>query len=113
MVPRELKIAIDFDDTITADPLMFKFIIAAIKASGHIPFIVTYREDSEGDRFYNDKVYNNKDVEQFAKETELTVYYTSKVQKREYMASLGVFPDIWMDDKPEAICNYKDCWNFS
>jgi ribosomal protein S8 len=93
-----MTIAIDYDDTCTTDLKMFSQIIKIMKASGHNPIIVTMRYDHEEDNFLNNirSTSNNG----------INVYYTGRKAKQEFMAQLGIYPDIWIDDNPITI--FKD-----
>ncbi len=92
---RSLLIAIDFDDTLTADPELWKHFIDSAKKRGHRIICVTARRDTE---------YNRETVDSFMYENgiELYTYFTSLSSKVDHMAKLGLKVDIWIDDNPRA-----------
>ena len=90
-------IAIDYDGTITEDLKMFVGIIALIKKSGHTPIIVTMRY-----RYEEDNILNNM-VSKLG--NDVSVYYTCRKAKKDFMLSLGISVNIWIDDRPDWIFN--------
>ena len=81
-------IAIDFDGTYSADPELFDVFIAKAKNHGHSVFCVTFRDAEKHGRV---------DI------PGVEVFYTSGILKAEYMASVDLIPDIWIDDMPHLI----------
>lgn len=90
-----MTIAIDYDGTITEDHEMFADIIRVMQRAGHNPIIVTMRYESEKDGFLK-HIEENKNIK-------VSVYYTGRKAKIDYMAKLGIFPNIWIDDNPQWI----------
>lgn len=91
-----MKIAIDWDETFTADREFFQDFIMLARKYGHKTYIVTMRSSqldaiSEAD----DLLYNY----------ETDIIYCDGQPKRKICESLGHFFDIFIDDKPEGICN--------
>lgn len=94
----ELTIAIDFDDTFTADPDAWRDVIRILRHSGHRVICVSARRDD------------------FANRRELTEALPSGVDvllaydtpKRNFAASRGYDVNIWIDDKPECIPTTED-----
>lgn len=84
---KQLKIALDFDETYTEDPLLWDKFVATVKQHGHDIRFVTFRYpvESEG-------------IEKAAKKLEIPIIYTSRQQKRMFWDA-----DIWIDDHPELI----------
>ena len=82
-------IGIDYDDTYTADPEMWSEIMRLMSARGHIPLIVTFRDESLPGHRIDDIRHE--------------VFYTAGVPKAEYMLRQGIEIDIWCDDWPELI----------
>jgi hypothetical protein len=80
-----MLIALDHDGTYTADPLMWDALIFAALNRGHQVVCVTMRYPHE----------------QVALPCE--VIYTSRKAKAAHMATLGLAPDVWIDDKPQWI----------
>lgn len=93
---RKLKIAIDFDDTISADPEMWFEIMCLMFRYGHDVRIVTARWDVDG---------LNLDIRTFlmGSEEDFPVIYCGGVQKAAKCKYLGWEPDIWCDDFPAGI----------
>jgi hypothetical protein len=88
-----LTIAIDFDDTLTADSQLWIKFIESAKALGHRCICVTARRDTED---------NNETINDWMTMhgISLRVYYTGLRSKVEHMALIGVKVDIWIDDDP-------------
>lgn len=87
------KIALDFDNTITADPeLWFEFVKAA-QLRGHDVRIVTFRHGGG----------NNMDIALFNAGLNLPVIFTSGSPKWDFCHNLGFKPDIWIDDNPRWV----------
>lgn len=85
-------IALDWDGTITQDIMAWtEFVINMTKRS-HEVIIVTMRYPSEQENI---------------KETTIgilcKVYYTSRRAKAEFLSTLDIFPDVWIDDNPNAV----------
>ena len=79
-------IGLDFDGTITADPVFWAAFVRLLRDHGHDAAITTYRSAGAG----------NEDVEQFASDNQLAVYYTDAQQKATCFKA-----DVWIDDMPE------------
>lgn len=88
-----MNIAIDFDDTFTADPDMWKLFIRSAYENGHNVFVVTWR--SEGERFEVDLEVPANFI--------MAKHFTARKAKRKYMEDKGIYIDIWIDDNPAAI----------
>ena len=88
-----MLIAIDFDDTLTADPIMFRTLIAVLKSFGHHAVCVTARRDTDE---------NLEWVSDWMRENDIDLYthYTALASKVEHMERIGVKVDIWIDDDP-------------
>ena len=88
-----MLIAIDFDDTLTADAKLWRVFICAAKTIGHRVICVTARRDTE----------SNRDIVMAwmrENEIELSTVYTNLGSKVDHMARIGVKVDIWIDDDP-------------
>lgn len=89
-------IAIDYDDTFTANPPFWRAVIALAHASGVTPIIVSCRDRTE------------EDIRDIAAATGLgrgRIYLTSRVAKKFYMEMLGIQVAWWCDDNPAAIAD--------
>lgn len=88
-----MKIAIDYDSTLTADITLFRSFIDQAKASGHEVKIVTYR--------HPDNLTDG--IEEIANELQLDIIFTDHRQKQQVCKEIGWNPDIWIDDQPMHI----------
>ena len=88
-----MLIAIDFDDTLTADPVMFRTLIAVVKSFGHHVCCVTARCDIAENREWVSDWMREHDISLYA-------HFTSLESKVDYMQRIGVTVDIWIDDDP-------------
>lgn len=90
----QMNIALDYDDTYTADKNFWAYMIIVGKTKGHNFFIVTVRDD---------RYDKNETLELLEKNVK--VYYTRGVAKKWWMEQFGEAVDIWIDDRPENILN--------
>lgn len=86
-----MNIALDYDDTYTADPEFWDDFIQAARKSGHRVWIVTCRRDKDENR------------EDIGKPGGCLVIYTNLGSKRDHMERLGLRVDVWIDDMVESI----------
>lgn len=89
-----MKIALDYDLTYSADPVLWREFISLAKAAGHDIRIVTARDvrlDRTGGIVF---------AEQFVE-----VIYCGGVAKKWFCERFveDFSPDVWIDDKPESI----------
>ena len=91
-------IAIDYDDTFTADPQLWRHVIGCIESSGHRVVCVSARLNSRG---------NQRELGA-ALPSSVEIFLSYDKPKRQYMQSKGVEVDIWIDDMPEAIPTVED-----
>lgn len=90
---KTLTIAIDFDDTFTADQTLWSAFIKCAQAQGHKVVCVTARRfDAESKAEMYDVLPEH-----------VPVYFTSLGSKLAYMEKQGVKVDIWCDDNPKAL----------
>ncbi|APW37649.1 hypothetical protein RD110_10970 [Rhodoferax koreense] len=82
-------IALDYDDTYTADPELWDLFIAAAVKNRHLVVCVTFR--------YQDR----QPID--APPPGIELFYTGGQPKGAYMAAQGLMPDIWIDDMPDLI----------
>lgn len=92
-----LKIALDYDDTFTADRGMWQEIVKVMQKMGHEVTFVTFRSEDMPSRG------NNDDILEDAKELGLPVVFSNHKQKAHVFKA-----DIWIDDMPVLIPSYKD-----
>lgn len=82
-----LKIALDYDGTYSADPRLWDHFIEMAQQLGHEVTIVTMRYPEEA-------IWHEMSIE---------IFYTSRQGKRRFMENMGRTFDIWIDDNPEWI----------
>ena len=92
MNAKPLTIALDFDDTFTADPELWTEFIGRAKANGHRVVCVTGRHYSPED----------KAELKAALPAGVPIYFTEQESKTWYMAGKEVI-SIWIDDNPRAV----------
>lgn len=89
-----MLIAIDFDETLTADAKLWReFITSAEAHCGHLVVCVTARRDTDE---------NRETIEEWMRMhgIDLRVYFTGLGSKVEYMKARGLDVKIWIDDDP-------------
>lgn len=88
-----LTIAIDFDDTFSADPDLWReFVrIATGRRYKHICILVTNRTEEKG----NDVRAEVGDL--------MPIVFAGEFSKRSMAANAGYLVDIWCDDSPELV----------
>lgn len=91
----KICVALDFDDTYTADPATWQSIVATMLDSGWDVRFVTFR-GVEGMHF-------NVDIETAASVMGIPVIYTGGKQKSKVCHEEGFFPTFWIDDMPHLI----------
>lgn len=91
-----MKIAFDYDGTISEDLEGWHQVMTLMQDRGHDVFVVTFRDANHD--------WNN-DLE-FLHEDGFDIYFTAGVAKRWWCGHFGPGEvDVWIDDKPEAIIN--------
>ena len=88
-----LKIAVDYDNTFTANPVLVRRLIRVMAASEDVR-IVTYRHSI---------FQGNDELIEIAKSLGIEVIFCGGMQKKAVCTILGWIPDIWIDDRPESI----------
>lgn len=86
-----MKIALDYDQTYTADPSLWRNFIAMAMGNNHDVRIVTHRHEEL------DKIEDTP--------FDIKIIYTDGVAKKWYCEHRGDLwtPDVWIDDKPRGI----------
>ncbi|MDQ3565118.1 MAG: hypothetical protein M3436_13585 [Pseudomonadota bacterium] len=92
MAQPQLLIALDYDKTYTADPVLWETFIAAAKQRGHSVIIATMRYPQEG-----------AEIEQLLGSRVDTIVYTSRQAKYDEVQRQGFYPSIWVDDSPHFL----------
>lgn len=93
-----MRIALDYDDTYTRDPILWDHFIENVQKRGHYIAIVTFRSNNGYNSDIDEKIGDR-----------IPVFYTAGHRKRAYCASKGFYPDVWIDDMPEIIVE-EDCY---
>lgn len=93
-----MTFAIDFDDTLTADPRLWAIFLNAARASGHNVWLVTARRETEE----NVKIVNDW-LDQWGHN--LPVMFTSLGSKLAAVERRGIKIDIWIDDDRRSLVN--------
>lgn len=87
-------ICLDYDGSYTDFPTLFDVIIDTATKQGHKVILATMRYEEEKDGVLK-KLEKKLDK----------IYFTGRKAKQPYLASLGVYPDLWLDDNPRWILN--------
>lgn len=88
-----MRIAVDYDGTFTADPVLWMAFMADAQRQGHEVFIVTIRND-----------LHDEDEWLASLKIRFPVYFTRGVAKRWWCLHHGPGAvDVWIDDTPESI----------
>lgn len=90
-----LIISLDYDDTFTKDPKLWRSFASAARQRGHRVVVCTMRYEGQESVPVIESLGDIVPSEDF--------YFTSRQLKREFMEARGVQVDIWIDDKPEYI----------
>ena len=83
-----MKIALDYDETFTEDPILWEGFIKLAKERKHVVTFVTYRLDS----------IDNEDIISDSKRLGIELVFTNGKQKSSCSSA-----DIWIDDNPVTI----------
>jgi hypothetical protein len=88
-----MRIAIDFDETLTADAALWRGFVDLCRAGGHNVICVTARRGTDE---------NRETLGEWMESHGLTipVFFTSLGSKVDYMTKAGLKVDIWIDDDP-------------
>jgi hypothetical protein len=90
-----MTIAIDHDDTFSADPHLFLHFIASARLRGHRVIMVTMR-------YPNQTGGMEEAIQCFDKSD---IFFTGHNLKKPFMERQNIHVDIWIDDTPESIPN--------
>lgn len=88
-----MNIALDYDETYTAAPDMFRVLVGLMKQFGHTVTFVTYRDGR----------HPNHDISADAQELDIDIVFTAGKQKQHVFDA-----DIWIDDNPSTIVSFID-----
>ena len=101
--PTSNYVAIDWDNTISADKDYFLALIKLLKSEGYIPFVCTLRAPDKE---------NIKEIRDVLEECNIAIYLTNGKPKRKYMKKLGIKVHLWIDDYYPGISG-ESCKIFS
>lgn len=87
-----MKIGIDYDNTFSVDPEMFRKFIDLLQEHGHEAVIVTQRSHS----------YGNDDLLEDVQD-KVEVVYAGEQWKSSIAFEKGHYIHVWMDDNPQCI----------
>lgn len=96
-----MKIALDYDGTVTEDPGLWSFFIFEAKRNGHEVKIVTFRSVDE----------ITMDLQDYGKIHKLDIICTGHKGKHQVCLDLGWDPDVWIDDAPALIDHNDKPWS--
>lgn len=88
-------VAIDWDNTFSADQGFFISLVDKLKSAGYMPFVCTLRAPDKE---------NIIEIRNILDAANIAIYLTNGKQKRKFMKSLGVKVHLWIDDFYPAIC---------
>lgn len=97
-----MNIAIDYDETYTLAPMMWRSVIDKFMGYNHDVHLVTWR-DGNNNGMRNEVV---EDVSSIF--VEKNIHFTNLKAKRKYMEDKGIYIDVWIDDNPYAILHDGD-----
>ena len=87
-----MNIALDYDGTASADPVIFKSIVKLLRDAGHKVYIVTMRFHSEC-----------FELQQTWGPLVDGIIPTARQAKRPVTDAAGIPIHVWIDDNPEAV----------
>lgn len=91
-----LTIALDFDDTYTADPELWGYFINKAQILGHTVICVTARLNEE---------CQHQELKRALPGGISVIFCGSKPKRKHALEEHGIAIDIWLDDYPEGIGN--------
>ena len=87
--PKSKYIAVDWDNTISADKEFFLQLIKKLQQAGYIPFVCSLRAPDKE---------NIVEIRDILEEANIAIYLTDGKPKRKYMKKLGIKVHLWIDD---------------
>lgn len=91
-----MKIALDYDDTYTRDPLLWNWFVAEAIERGHTVYCVTSRKETMLDEI---ELTLGRLI------TRENIIACGYEPKRAFTQDLDIMIDVWIDDNPEMIGN--------
>ena len=93
---RKLRIALDWDGTVTEDLMLWVYFVAAAQDNGHDVRIVTARFEGQ---YTEDMVRFNEELDTLGAD-QIPVIYTNHTPKWQHCVRISWEPDIIIDDSP-------------
>ncbi len=93
--PNSKYIAIDWDNTVSADPVFFIDLIKKFQKVGYTPFICSLRAPDKE---------NITEIKSVLEARNITIYLTDGQDKYGHMKNLGIDVHLWIDDFYPSIC---------
>ena len=90
-----MRIALDYDDMYTRDPILWTAFVNNAKERGHSVTFVTFRKNSIPSGWETNP---NADIEEDAKLLNIDIVYCNYKQKASQFVA-----DVWIDDSPQYI----------
>lgn len=89
-----MLIVMDYDDTFSKDPEAWVQVAKTLKSHGHkiIGCTMRYPEETIGMSTQYGEICDQ-------------VHFSSRMAKRPYLNSKDIYPDVWIDDRPDFIIN--------
>lgn len=95
--PTSRIVAIDFDNTITADPDFYLVLIQIYRERGWEPVVCTLRDNMED---------NVREVRERLHDDGIRIYTTDGKRKRAYMLHEGISVGLWIDDYFPSVAQF-------
>lgn len=96
-----MKIALDYDGTVTEDVQLWTWFVSAVKHRGHDIRVVTFRSGDE----------LTQDLFDFAEVCGIEIIFTGRVLKQKFCKEqMNWEPDVWIDDSPALIGHDDGVW---
>jgi hypothetical protein len=86
-------VSLDYDNTFTADPVAWRFVVAALNARGHAVICVTARNETP----------TNREVLKHELPNGVQVVFAGEQPKEVAAIKHGYLVDVWIDDRPDRI----------
>lgn len=94
--PTGKTFSIDFDDTFTADPLLWSMFVRMAKRRGHRFYCVTARQETEENTEHINAQFDHW-------KCQMPIVFSNLGSKMDEVERRGIKIDIWCDDAPCAI----------
>lgn len=93
LMSESLTFALDYDDTFTAEPELWRAWVLLAKARGHRIVCITGRSETESQRYELERAFG----------PQVEVYFSGLRPKMECAIANGLKIDVWLDDWPGMI----------